>query len=214
MGRQRRRAAPSSDAGVTIDLREGTASGGHAQGDTFIGIENLAGSRMDDVLRGDGNNNDLWGDAGNDVIDGRYGDDTVSGGEGDDSLYGGVGNDDITGQDGADILSGAAGNDTLGGDAGNDTLYGGAGADSLWGDAGNDVFLFHSSADSSGDAIDVIADFETGDRIDLSRVSTITGLGDITQEVSDGNLVLTTGDFKLMLEGVGQMLEASDFIFG
>ena len=184
------------------------------------------------AVRGDGNNNYLFGEAGNDLLDGRYGNDTVSGYHGNDSVYGGVGDDQVWGgtgadllhggagddavggEEGADHLSGAAGDDRLWGGDGNDTLYGGAGADRLHGGEGDDVFAFYSAMDSSGDAVDMIEDFQMGDRIDLSRISTITGLGDITQEVSDGNLVLTAGDFELMLEGIGQMLEASDFIFG
>ena len=64
-----------SDAAVTIDLAAGTATGGHAAGDTLTSIENITGSDHDDSLTGDGAANSLAG--------GR-GDDTLTGGDGDD----------------------------------------------------------------------------------------------------------------------------------
>jgi len=39
-----------SDAGVSVDLSTGEASGGSAEGDTFSGIEHISGSRHDDTL--------------------------------------------------------------------------------------------------------------------------------------------------------------------
>ena len=53
-----------SDAAVQVDLDAGTATGGHAQGDTLTGIENLRGSAHADVLRGDNSANRLWGAPG------------------------------------------------------------------------------------------------------------------------------------------------------
>ena len=44
----------SSGAGVTVNLATGAASGGHAEGDTLSGIENLDGSGHADRLTGDG----------------------------------------------------------------------------------------------------------------------------------------------------------------
>src|SRR5690606_18170847 len=40
----------SSNAGVTVSLAPGSASGGHAEGDTISGFENLSGSAFADVL--------------------------------------------------------------------------------------------------------------------------------------------------------------------
>ena len=51
----------ASDAGVRISLMTGTASGGHATGDTLAQIENVTGSAFDDVLEGDGGANVLIG---------------------------------------------------------------------------------------------------------------------------------------------------------
>ena len=42
----------ASNFAVTVDLLNGTATGGHAAGDTITNIENLLGSRYNDVLAG------------------------------------------------------------------------------------------------------------------------------------------------------------------
>ena len=65
------------------------------------------------------------------------------------------------------ILSGLAGNDSLNGGMGNDTLNGGAGNDQLLGGAGNDLFVFSTAL--AADNIETIADFATGDRLQLDR---------------------------------------------
>ena len=75
-------------------------------------IENVVGSRHDDVLTGDRQANELQGLAGNDMLDGDEGDDTLSGGEGDDVLDGGDEDDTLQGGPGADTLIGGTGADT------------------------------------------------------------------------------------------------------
>ena len=75
-----------SDAGVSVNLEAGTASGGHAQGDVLTDIERLFGSSHDDVLTGDSQNNWLFGDGGNDTLDGGAGIDKFFGGAGADSF--------------------------------------------------------------------------------------------------------------------------------
>jgi len=82
-----------SDAGVTIDLEAGTASGGHAAGDTLISIEFLFGSSHGDSLTGDSNNNFLLGDGGDDVLSGGAGIDKLFGGSGADSFLFGAGDE-------------------------------------------------------------------------------------------------------------------------
>jgi Ca2+-binding RTX toxin-like protein len=75
---------------MLVDLNLGTAIGDGP--DTFIGIENVFGSRFSDELRGDGQINRLsGGDRGNDILRGRGGRDY---------LFGGVGRDVIYSQDG------------------------------------------------------------------------------------------------------------------
>ena len=136
-----------SDAGVRVNLAEGTTEGGHARGDTFTGIENVTGSDYRDILTGDAGANRLDGAAGDDELEGGSGNDWLIGNLGDDQLYGGAGDDELRGGEGSDRLSGEAGADDLYGGAGGDELrggadadqlFGGAGADSLYGDEGDD----------------------------------------------------------------------------
>ena len=56
----------ASDAGVDVRLRNGTGSGGHAEGDVITGFENVEGSSYNDVLGGDSGANHLVGGDGND----------------------------------------------------------------------------------------------------------------------------------------------------
>ena len=68
-----------SPAGVTINLDDGTARGGNADGDTIVDmgdddrVENVIGSEHDDVITGNRYVNSLWGRGGNDELDGLRG---------------------------------------------------------------------------------------------------------------------------------------------
>jgi Ca2+-binding RTX toxin-like protein len=153
-----------SNAGVTVNLWTGEATGGHAEGDVFSGFENIIGSSYNDDLTGDGGVNTLSGGAGSD---------TMNGGWGNDFLYGGAGTDWLTGSVGADYLDGGSGSDHAvysggyvgvtvnlftgsgsGGEAqgdiyvsiehvngsqGSDLIFGNLGSNTLSGAAGNDV---------------------------------------------------------------------------
>ena len=107
-----------SPEGVTINLGDGTARGGHADGDTIVDmgaadrIEHVRGSMYDDVLTGSGRDNSLWGLGGNDDLDGGRRNDKLFGGAGDDMLDGGAGKDTLEGGYGADMLTGGEGDDT------------------------------------------------------------------------------------------------------
>jgi Ca2+-binding RTX toxin-like protein len=92
----------AASAGVTVSLAAGTGSGGDAQGDTLVRIENLTGSSFDDTLTGDGLGNVLSGGDGNDALSGGVRNDTLQGGDGNDTLDGGVGADSMAGGDGDD----------------------------------------------------------------------------------------------------------------
>ncbi|TSD81404.1 hypothetical protein FFK22_042410, partial [Mycobacterium sp. KBS0706] len=91
-------------SGVGVNLATGNASGA-AAGDTYVSIENVAGSNFDDQLTGDAGANTLAGNGGGDTLDGGAGADILNGGDGDDALRGGAG---------ADLLDGGAGRDTAG----------------------------------------------------------------------------------------------------
>lgn len=154
----------SSAIAVDVDLKRATQIGGDAQGDTLISIENLTGSNLNDVLRGDDGVNVILGGKGNDVIEGRGGADILDGGDGIDTLdyissgmgvqidlalrtaRGGdaegdvfINFENVRGSNFNDTLRGDAGNNVLRGEGGNDTLHGGDGDDILVGGAGNDA---------------------------------------------------------------------------
>ena len=95
----------SLSTGVTVSLAlQGTwqnASGGGI--DYLIGFEHLTGTRFDDTLTGDNNDNWLWG--GFDPASGIAGNDTISGGGGNDLIQIGMGNATVDGGTGSDTLT-------------------------------------------------------------------------------------------------------------
>jgi Ca2+-binding RTX toxin-like protein len=123
----------ASIAAVDIDLTREAQTGGHAEGDVLIGVENVVGSGFDDSITGDAAANFLSGLDGNDTLLGGVGNDTLRGGAGVDLIDGGAGQDfadyrtsaswvnvDLNIQDGTTAQSGGgADNDALG-----DTLIG------------------------------------------------------------------------------------------
>jgi Ca2+-binding RTX toxin-like protein len=66
-----------SSAPVTVDLANGTASGGDAAGDVLTGIEGVIGSSGNDRLTGNAGDNTLSGGGGDDMLDGGGGNDTI-----------------------------------------------------------------------------------------------------------------------------------------
>ena len=138
---------------AVVDLNAGTARG--LGTDTVSNIENVIGSDGNDVLRGDGGNNQfiagaghdrLNGRNGNDVIDGGEGNDRINGGSGADTLDGGEGNDRLNGGSGSDVLADGAGNDRVNGGNGNDTVIAGTGRDNFNGGRGFDTLDFSNAA--------------------------------------------------------------------
>lgn len=160
--------------GVVADLGDSGANAGDAAGDTYVSIENLSGSALDDVLIGDGRDNRIWGGAGNDRLFGGDGTNNLYGQDGDDYFLGGVTKSNMYGGNGRDTVSYRA--DTLGiyadlqdqaansGAAAQDTyvdieqLQGGAGHDYLFGDT-RDNALF------GGDKADRLTGREGDDRL-------------------------------------------------
>jgi len=212
-----------SDAGVAVNLGQGTASGGHATGDVLSSIENLIGSGHADYLVSNVVASLLDGHAGADTLRGGGAADTLTGGAGDDRLWGHQGDDRLTGGADHDRLDGGADHDRLDGGTGHDTLEGGAGQDTIIGRSGNDVLTGGADRDvflfKDNFGTDVITDFEDGiDRI-LIRTDgvrfkdlSITGTGtdvDRAAVVSWG----AEGD-SITLEGVDHTdLTRADFIF-
>jgi Ca2+-binding RTX toxin-like protein len=145
----------NSDAAVNVSLIGNSASGGHAEGDVLIGIENLVGGAFNDRMVGDATANVLDGGAGDDVLEGGAGGDDLRGGQGSDvASYAGSAS-----AVNVDLASGtASGGDALGdtltsiegvqGSAGADVLRGDAGANRLDGASGDDILEGRGGADT------------------------------------------------------------------
>ena len=140
-----------ADAGVTIDLSAGAATGEGS--DQLVGLEGAEGSGFDDTLIGDAGNNQFFPGAGDDAVDGGDGladlivfffsdapvnVDLSAGsatGDGIDSL---TGVEDVFGTNFADEITGDAGPNRLFGWKGADVISGGEGDDELLGQKGDD----------------------------------------------------------------------------
>jgi Ca2+-binding RTX toxin-like protein len=136
-------------------------------------IEGVFGSRGNDVIAGDGNEN---------------------------VLFGGVGNDNVNGRGGNDVVKGEEGNDTLVGGAGHDTLDGGAGNDRLTGGADGDAFVYETrqwGRDTITDFKLSEGDFlwfqGTGLKINDFQVSGATNAVISLKGVSNGPTITLTG---------------------
>jgi len=176
----------ASTAGVSVSLAANTAHGGDAEGDTFISIENLAGSAFDDTLEGDANANVLNGGSGVDTASYEHATAGVTVslaitaaqntiGSGIDTL---TSIENLTGSQFDDVLTGSSSGNVLIGLDGNDVLNGGNGADTLIGGSGADRFVFVALANSSPATPDTIVDFMHGvDLIDLSAIDANTSAG-------------------------------------
>jgi Ca2+-binding RTX toxin-like protein len=149
---------------VTVDLDDGTTSGTGTGTDTLVDIEEAQGSRFDDTLIGNGEDNFLWGVGGLDALDGKAGSDVLGAALGDDSIDGGAGFDyasytragrrttvDLGAgtasvgdgeSDTLDDIEGVYGSpqrDRISGSKGANELYGLAGSDEVFGLDGDDL---------------------------------------------------------------------------
>ena len=155
----------SALAPVSAFLGNPGANTGDAAGDTYINIEALIGSHLNDILGGDNLDNSLLGRDGNDTLQGEGGDDLLVGGLGADVLIGGAGLDLATYSDstvgvtinlalpstnvgvvavgdtyfGIEGVLGSAYADIITGDDAANTLRGELGADFLIGAGGDDT---------------------------------------------------------------------------
>lgn len=167
-----------SNTGVLVSLAADLGSGGAADFDTFVSIENMFGSNFNDILEG------------NDVAN------TLIGGLGDDTLKGFGGADQLFGSTGADTLFGGAGNDRLVGDNGDDAdrLVGGADSDTYVVDDGD--IIDESVAGSSGiDLVESLGSFSLSspnvrgavENLTLTGAGDFFGIGNALDNVIDGN---------------------------
>ncbi|WP_279349994.1 calcium-binding protein [Erythrobacter litoralis] len=191
--------------GVAVNLETGEIlSDGFGDNGTVVNVENLGGTRSDDVLSGDHKNNSLEGFEGDDLLRGGSGNDLLDGGEGNDVLVGGIFSDTLIGGIGNDILEGGYGLDTLVGGIGQDLLSGGFGADTF-------VFAADDSRGGLAD-LDQILDFSQGegDRIDLSAIDADASLegAQAFVFVDDAAFSRTAGELRYSVDGQSTLIEA------
>lgn len=201
-----------SNAGVTVSLETGAASGGHAQGDSFESIEGIYGSVYSDTL---------GGNAGDNLLDGGLSD-------AGDILAGYAGKDELWGHGGNDFLSGGSDDDTLIGGDGDDVLDAGAGGDYLRGDEGNDIYYVDDVLDwvveTGANQFDTVVtsttySLDAGCNIELFKTADDSGTvaidltgNDASQEIrgNAGDNMITGGFGTDILVGLGG---ADTFVF-
>jgi Ca2+-binding RTX toxin-like protein len=122
-----------STTDAVIDLVSETISwGGVFANETLKNIENVVGTRGNDLIIGNDEDNRLNGSYGDDVVYGGLGNDRIDDHDGDNELYGGAGDDSIHGLSaGVDKIFGGIGDDSLFISEGNDVVDGGEGSDTI-----------------------------------------------------------------------------------
>lgn len=165
--------AALSDALATVGITENDVLNMQEVADRSVdmgrGDDSVIGTEAAEEIRLGIGADQASGRGGNDLILGQGGNDRLMGGSGADTLNGGMGQDRLLGGAGADRLVGFRGNDLLQGGGGADTLIGGAGADRL-------IFTDRGGRDR-------VVGFTPGtDRIDLSGLTEITSLRDLTTD--------------------------------
>ena len=194
----------ASGAGVTINLTvpagrflPDEGSGGDADSDVAVNVENVVGSAFSDSLTGDGGANTLEGAAGADALNGSAGIDTVSyrtsnagvivhlllgtasGGhaQGDtlnsfENLIGSAFNDSLTATNTANVIDGGAGADAMVGGGGGDRYYVDNAGDTAVETAGGGTDIAFARADwtlAGGSAVEQIrADYLVGPGLALT----------------------------------------------
>ena len=199
-----------SNAAVSVDLAAGTTSGGYADGDALLNIQNVIGSAFDDMIIGD--------DEG-DLLVGGDGDDTLLGGAGDDTLIGGAGADVLDGGDGintVDYSNSSAGVDinlatgtASGGDADGDTLtniqnvIGSNYDDVLTGDDSDNVFIGGAGADTidGGGGVNTVSYATSNAAVSVDLATGLGSGGDAEGDVLSNIQVLIGSNYTDTLIG-------------
>ena len=200
-----------SEEGVTVDLAAGTGSGGDADGDTLVNIEQVLGSEFDDTIIGDDANNRLIGRDGEDHLEGGAGDDVLLGGNDDDVLVGGAGNDRLNGQDGdrdtVDYTASEEGIDVnltttrgFGGDAEGDRIFN---VEDIRGSDFNDVL-------TGADGVNRLAGNEGDDEL-IGMGGNDMLLGGEGADIINGGEGIDTANYQHADEGVGVNLATGGF---
>tara|TARA_R110001592_G_scaffold79054_4_gene236777 strand:- start:4137 stop:6521 length:2385 start_codon:yes stop_codon:yes gene_type:complete len=169
-----------SDAGVQINLQTGVNTGGHAQGDVLINIENIKGSTHDDTIIGNEIRNHIYGGYGDDIINGGGGTDLLYGGGGADTFifeattaYAAVGNIqdfDLAQNDSIDISDLLQGYDPLT-------------------DAISDFVQVTDSPNGYGTSLSIDADGGGDNFVAIAYLADITGMGSADTLEDNGHLI-------------------------
>ncbi|WP_334061357.1 hypothetical protein [Limimaricola cinnabarinus] len=194
---------PSS--GTDVNLKRGRVDGPDGETDRLISIEELRGTILDDVFRGDGQDNIFHGLRGDDRLVDRGGFDIASyqreeadgGGDGiianlaRGTVRDGFGTTDrlksiegILGSKGDDVMRDNRGDNYFDGDDGDDRIFMKVGDDRARGDSGADTFIFLSRRFGH----DKIDDFDPdeGDRIDIRVAASMDDQNVFTDENGTG----------------------------
>jgi len=158
----------ASTVAVTVNMMTNVNTGGSAAGDTLTNIENLTGSKYNDILTGDAGSNTIIGGLGADIIDGGSGIDTASYA---DSTVG------VT----VNMLT----NVNTGGSAEGDTLthienlIGSKYADNLTGDANDNIITGGLGADhiDGGDGVDTASYMDSTVGVNVSLLAGAVNTG-------------------------------------
>jgi Ca2+-binding RTX toxin-like protein len=203
-----------SSAGINVNLRFGIAGlenpfGSEASGDTLDSIEDVEGSRFNDVITGSDVANDLFGGLGNDLLDGGKGADDLDGGAGLDTVSYLASSAGVTVQlDDASLhihslaLGGDADGDVLtsiedlSGSNFDDSLTGNSGFNLIHGNGGNDRIFGLGGIDHlvGDDGDDELAGGTDNDQLE-------GGSGNDGLYGGDGNDVLNGGAGADMIDG-------------
>ena len=205
----------ASASGVTVSLSTGVNTGGDAQGDILLNIENITGSGFNDVIEGSAGTNTLNGGLGTDLLSYEAAADgvTINIGSTSAQATGGAGTDTVLG---FEDVRGSNFNDTISGNTGANVLTGGTGIDTLLGKAGSDRYIHRN-----GDGNDIINDDSNStvdiDVLDLSHISSadvlLSRVGiDMTVRInSTGEVITVRNQFNSTTANWGiERIEFSD----
>ncbi|MCG3653499.1 cadherin-like domain-containing protein [Aliarcobacter butzleri] len=141
-----------NDSAIYASLESGSSS----KGDTLTDVENLHGSKYNDILEGDSKDNTLLGGAGDDILIGLDGADTLDGGDGIDLAsyetssaveinlkHNYADGGEATGDKFINIegIKGSKESDTIVGDNNSNLIYTNAGDDRVSGNGGDDIIF-------------------------------------------------------------------------